>query len=188
MPLFVRGNLLLVVLINVIIVSFLAYGTVYAFSKGGKASEASKEVLAAVSESSPTEASTPTLTPEPTNTPIPTSIPTPKPTETPTPIAPSPTPTQTSTPTPEQESANVSNDIWEKLAHCESGDNWNIISPNGLYYGGLQFSLGAWASVGGQGLPSDASKEEQIERGKMLQVARGWSVWGECAVQLGLTT
>lgn len=75
--------------------------------------------------------------------------------------------------------------IWEAIAACESGGNWSINTGNG-YYGGLQFSQGAWNSVGGTGLPSDASKEEQIEKGKALQEKRGWGVWGLCAKKLGL--
>ncbi len=78
-----------------------------------------------------------------------------------------------------------SEDIWDAIASCESGGNWGINTGNG-YYGGLQFSQGAWNSVGGTGLPSDASKEEQIEKGKALQQKRGWGVWGLCAKKLGL--
>jgi len=80
---------------------------------------------------------------------------------------------------------NTPGDIWDKLAACESGGNWNINTNNG-YYGGLQFSQGAWNSAGGSGLPSDASREEQIERGKALQSMRGWGVWGLCSKKLGL--
>lgn len=79
----------------------------------------------------------------------------------------------------------VSGDIWDQLAMCESKGNWAINTGNG-YYGGLQFSQGAWNSVGGSGLPSDASREEQIERGKMLQARRGWGAWGLCAKKLNL--
>ncbi len=94
-----------------------------------------------------------------------------------------PTPTPLVTPTPI--SASTSNDVWEKLASCESKGNWSIDTGNG-YFGGLQFSQGAWNSVGGEGKPSDSSKDEQIKRGKMLQEKRGWGVWGECAKKLGL--
>jgi len=80
---------------------------------------------------------------------------------------------------------NVNDTIWEDLAQCESKLNWSINTGNG-YYGGLQFSQGAWESVGGVGLPHEASKEEQIERGKALQALRGWGVWGLCAKKLGL--
>jgi hypothetical protein len=34
--------------------------------------------------------------------------------------------------------------------------------------------------VGGTGLPSDASREEQIKRAKILQARSGWGQWG-CA-------
>lgn len=94
-----------------------------------------------------------------------------------------PTPTPTALPTPAV--VDVNGDIWDRLAHCESRGNWSIDTGNG-YYGGLQFSLGAWASVGGSGKASDAGKDEQIMRGKMLQEKRGWGVWGLCAKKLGL--
>ena len=68
---------------------------------------------------------------------------------------------------------------WDAVAQCESGNNWSISTGNG-YYGGLQFSLATWQSVGGTGLPSDASREEQIKRAKILQARSGWGQWG-CA-------
>ncbi|MDO8269452.1 MAG: transglycosylase family protein [Candidatus Levybacteria bacterium] len=89
------------------------------------------------------------------------------------------------TPTPTPVIAPESDDIWIRLAQCESKQNWSIDTGNG-YYGGLQFSLGAWASVGGLGKPSDASKDEQIAKGKLLQQRRGWGAWGGCAKKLGL--
>lgn len=78
-----------------------------------------------------------------------------------------------------------SSDVWEQIASCESGGNWSINTGNG-YYGGLQFSEGAWMSVEGSGLPHEAPRDEQIMRGKMLQEKRGWGVWGLCAKKLGL--
>ncbi|MFI5265514.1 MAG: transglycosylase family protein [Candidatus Levyibacteriota bacterium] len=77
------------------------------------------------------------------------------------------------------------NDIWEKLAQCETHGNWSSDTRNG-YYGGLQFSMSAWISTGGTGNPKDASKDEQITRGKILQAARGWEPWGGCSHKLGL--
>ena len=112
---------------------------------------------------------TPTLTP----TPIPTKIP-----------LPSPTPIPTSTPTPDPNSPDNAA-VWESIAKCETNGNWSENTGNG-YFGGLQFSQGAWNSVGGTGNPSAASKDEQISRGKMLQNLRGWGVWGACAKKLGL--
>lgn len=75
--------------------------------------------------------------------------------------------------------------IWDTLAKCESGGNWSINTGND-YYGGLQFNQSAWNGVGGAGFAHEASREEQIERGKILQVNRGWGVWGLCAKKLGL--
>lgn len=96
-----------------------------------------------------------------------------------------PTPTPLVTPTPVQPQSSDNGDVWERIAMCESRGNWGIDTGNG-YFGGLQFSQGAWNSVGGEGKPSDASKDEQIKRGKMLQEKRGWGVWGDCAKRLGL--
>ena len=73
---------------------------------------------------------------------------------------------------------------WDALARCESGGNWAINSGNG-YYGGLQFSLGSWQSVGGTGLPSNASRETQILMGQRLQARSGWGNWPACASKLG---
>jgi hypothetical protein len=73
---------------------------------------------------------------------------------------------------------------WDALADCESGGNWSINTGNG-YYGGLQFSLSTWQSVGGTGLPSDASRETQILMGQRLQARSGWGSWPACSRRLG---
>jgi resuscitation-promoting factor RpfB len=75
--------------------------------------------------------------------------------------------------------------VWDKLAQCEAGGNWAINTGNG-YYGGLQFSLGTWQAHGGSGLPSDASREEQIAIGKKVQASQGWGAWPSCTSRLGL--
>lgn len=75
--------------------------------------------------------------------------------------------------------------VWDRLAKCESGGNWAINTGNG-YYGGLQFSLGTWRGVGGQGLPSDASREEQIARAEIVLARQGWKAWPACTLKLGL--
>jgi outer membrane biosynthesis protein TonB len=136
----------------------------------------------------PTPSPLPTATPlptaiptiQPTNTPIPTKTPTLAPTSIPIPTS-TPLPTATPTPTPEPDS----DDVWDRLAACEAGGNWSTDTGNG-YFGGLQFSQGAWESVGGSGNPAQASRDEQISRGKALQAVRGWGAWGECASRLGL--
>ena len=79
----------------------------------------------------------------------------------------------------------ASGSVWDRLAQCESGGNWSINTGNG-YYGGLQFSLSTWQSVGGSGYPHQSSRSEQIARAKILQARSGWSAWPACAAQLGL--
>ena len=69
--------------------------------------------------------------------------------------------------------------VWDKIAACESGGNWQINTGNG-YYGGLQFSAATWKSVGGPGLPHEQSREVQIKYAKILQARSGWGQWG-CA-------
>lgn len=98
------------------------------------------------------------------------------------------TPAQTSwqpaPPAPVQ-SANVGGGVWDRLAQCESGGNWSINTGNG-YYGGLQFTLSTWHSVGGSGYPHQASRGEQIKRGQILQARSGWGQWPACTAMLGL--
>ncbi|MBP6913562.1 MAG: transglycosylase family protein [Candidatus Levybacteria bacterium] len=92
----------------------------------------------------------------------------------------------TPTPSPKIEPVNSSdNKIWEKLAQCETHGNWSADTGNG-YYGGLQFNMSSWQGTGGSGNPAQASKDEQIVRGKILQEKRGWGPWNACAKKLGL--
>ncbi|MDT0166519.1 transglycosylase family protein [Actinotalea sp. AC32] len=80
----------------------------------------------------------------------------------------------------------VGGDVWAALAQCESGGNPTIVSSNGLYHGLYQFSVGTWQSVGGSGLPSQASPDEQTMRAQMLQARSGWGQWPACSRKLGL--
>ncbi len=75
--------------------------------------------------------------------------------------------------------------VWDRLAKCEAGGNWSINTGNG-YYGGLQFTLSSWRAVGGTGYPNQASREEQISRGKLLQARQGWGAWPACTAKLGI--
>jgi hypothetical protein len=111
----------------------------------------------------------------------------------PAPARPAPAPTTTTAPpappttaAPAPRSAGDPDDpaTWDRLAQCESGGNWQLSSGNG-YYGGLQFSLATWRDVGGAGYPHEASRDEQIRRGKMLQARYGWGQWPYCSRQLG---
>ncbi|WP_375000398.1 transglycosylase family protein [Aeromicrobium sp. CTD01-1L150] len=75
--------------------------------------------------------------------------------------------------------------VWDRLAQCESGGNWQANTGNG-YYGGVQFSAQTWSSMGGPGLPHENSREVQIKYAKKLQQQSGWGQWPSCASQLGL--
>lgn len=72
---------------------------------------------------------------------------------------------------------------WGALAECESGGNASTNSGNG-YYGAYQFSLPTWQSVGGSGLPSDASLAEQTARAQQLLNAAGPGQWPVCGANL----
>jgi hypothetical protein len=135
-----------------------------------------------------TEATTTTLAAAPVVTEAPATTAAVAPTTTTT--APKPTTTTTAPrPTTTTTQAPVMGDpdyigTWDALAQCESGGDWDRNSGNG-YYGGLQFSQASWENVGGEGLPSEASKGTQIEMGKRLQARQGWAAWPTCARELG---
>lgn len=63
---------------------------------------------------------------------------------------------------------------------CESSGDWTVVSADGLYYGGMQFSLSSWGAVGGVGLPSRASRLEQSYRAVRLLRIQGRGAWPVC--------
>ncbi len=70
--------------------------------------------------------------------------------------------------------------MWDRIAQCESSGRWDINTGNG-YYGGLQFNLGTWRSVGGNDFasyPHKASRAEQITVANRLYAKRGLQPWG----------
>lgn len=72
------------------------------------------------------------------------------------------------------------------LRTCESGGNYRTNTGNG-YYGGYQFSVETWRSLGYRGLPHTASPGVQDEAALRLASTRGWSHWPACARSLGLS-
>ena len=69
--------------------------------------------------------------------------------------------------------------MWDRIAKCESGNRWNINTGNG-YYGGLQFNLATWRSVGGTDFaayPHQATRAEQITVANRLYAKRGLQPW-----------
>lgn len=73
---------------------------------------------------------------------------------------------------------------WAGLARCESGGNPKSVGGGGLYFGLYQFSPSTWASMGGSGLPSNATPEEQTYRAKLLYVRSGAGQWPVCGRNL----
>jgi hypothetical protein len=62
---------------------------------------------------------------------------------------------------------------------CESGGDYKINTGNG-FYGAYQFVLTTWQSMGGRGLPNDASPLEQDYRAVKLLKAAGTGPWPVC--------
>ncbi|QHY99611.1 Resuscitation-promoting factor Rpf precursor [Streptomyces sp. S4.7] len=80
-------------------------------------------------------------------------------------------------------------ETWEKVAACESTNNWQINTGNG-YYGGLQFSQSTWEAFGGgQYAPRAdlATKDQQIAVAEKVLKGQGPQAWPHCSVKAGLT-
>lgn len=72
--------------------------------------------------------------------------------------------------------ASSTSSILARVRMRESGGNYSTNTGNG-FYGAYQFTIGTWESVGGQGLPSNASPAEQDMRAQMLYNERGCEPW-----------
>lgn len=81
---------------------------------------------------------------------------------------------------PRQSTGSADGLNWAALARCESGGNPRAVSPNGLYHGLYQFDRRTWQGVGGSGVASQASADEQTYRAKLLYSKRGRSPWPHC--------
>ncbi len=90
----------------------------------------------------------------------------------------------TATATPAAGGGDAAGLNWAALAACESGGNASIVSANGKYHGLYQFSVSTWQSVGGAGLPSQASAEEQTARAQALYNRSGAGQWPVCGSRL----
>lgn len=75
---------------------------------------------------------------------------------------------------------NVSSLNWAALANCESGGNPQSVDASGTYYGLYQFSVSTWDSLGGTGLPSQASAAEQTSLAELLYQRSGAGQWPVC--------
>lgn len=66
-----------------------------------------------------------------------------------------------------------------RVVMCESRGVPTVVSPLG-YHGLWQFDITTWRGVGGTGLPSEASIQEQTYRARILYDMRGWQPWPVC--------
>lgn len=73
---------------------------------------------------------------------------------------------------------------WAALAQCEATGNPGAVSSNGQYYGLYQFSVQTWESLGGIGLPSDATPREQTYRAILDYKRSGKGQWPVCGAHL----
>lgn len=93
------------------------------------------------------------------------------------------------TPVARPVAAPVIPDVWARLADCESHGNWQAISDNGLYFGGLQEDLRFWRNYGGTAYaarPDLATPAAQIAVAIRGQAAQGWGSWPVCSRRIGL--
>jgi resuscitation-promoting factor RpfA len=87
------------------------------------------------------------------------------------------------------EAKSAHNTVWDRVARCESTQNWNIHTGNG-YYGGLQFDSHTWKAYHGG---KYASRADRATRAEQIQVARrvlkrqGAGAWPVCGPRAGLT-
>lgn len=86
---------------------------------------------------------------------------------------------ETAAPAPVEESSVAPSGELSSIAECESGGDYTANTGNG-FYGAYQFTPETWASVGGSGLPSEASAAEQDMRAQMLIEQSGTSPWPSC--------
>ncbi|WP_030870238.1 transglycosylase family protein [Streptomyces sp. NRRL F-2747] len=80
-------------------------------------------------------------------------------------------------------------DTWNKVADCESTNNWHINTGNG-YYGGLQFSQSTWRAFGGTAYAARAdlaTKDQQIAVAEKVLGGQGPQAWPVCGKQAGLS-
>ena len=80
--------------------------------------------------------------------------------------------------------SNVADLDWAALAKCESGGRPTAVDSSGTYYGLYQFSVATWDSLGGTGLPSQASAAEQTSLAELLYERSGVGQWPVCGPNL----
>lgn len=78
-------------------------------------------------------------------------------------------------------------DVWDRLAQCESGGRWNL--NVGGHEGGLQFLHSTWVRAGGRRYAEhayQATREQQIDIARTWLARTSWTQWPVCSKKLGL--
>ena len=70
--------------------------------------------------------------------------------------------------------------IPEAIVMCESGGNFEAVNPSSGAGGAYQILPSTWELYGGEGLPQDASPEQQTEIAAQIWADSGAAAW-ECA-------
>lgn len=84
-------------------------------------------------------------------------------------------------------SAGVSDETWDRIAACESGQRWD--DTRGGYEGGLHFAHDTWVRAGGRQFAEhayQASREQQIQVANSWLARTSWAQWPACSRKLGL--
>lgn len=79
--------------------------------------------------------------------------------------------------------------VWDRVASCESGNNWSINTGNG-FSGGLQFTQSTWQAFGGGRFASSAqyaTRDQQIYVAQATLRVQGPGAWPVCSKRAGLT-
>ncbi len=92
------------------------------------------------------------------------------------------TTTTTTAPPRNVDTGVVGNDVWSRLAMCESGGRNYSAGP---YYGYFQFLPSTWRSLGGAGMPHQHTYLEQKDMAIKLQARSGWGQWPVCSKRIG---
>ncbi|MGW1893664.1 transglycosylase family protein [Streptomyces sp. NPDC002004] len=77
---------------------------------------------------------------------------------------------------------------WNKVAACESTNNWSVNTGNG-YFGGLQFTQSTWEAYGGRAYAPRAdlaTRDQQIAVAEKVLDGQGPGAWPVCGPRAGL--
>jgi hypothetical protein len=84
-------------------------------------------------------------------------------------------------------SAGVPDEVWDRIAQCESGGNWQ--DTRGGYEGGLHFHPDTWVRAGGTRYAPhayQATRRQQIDIANEWLARTSWAQWPVCSRKVGV--